>query len=310
MDFISDRLVEIKSDIPVEFARKTRSLAELSRYKATELRLLLLYILPVVLAESDFPPQIHHHFLLFHCAIRCLSVPSLVSHLGNIEFVRARLVEFVESCITIYGEKFVPLNIHNLIHLPDEVIKFGALLIFSCFPFEDHLQKLIGLVRRCRNPLQQLAKRILEMRNNPLERGSASRSELTLLKPRSNGPIVPQLLRGNQYSEIRTPDLLFNISHPNNCAVLNTGEPIVIENFVKNANNEIFVVGRKFLDVDDLYNYPFSSRRLGICVAKNLSGQLEAWNWKAIQFKAIKIKMRNKNGPQNVKFAVLSLLHT
>lgn len=111
---------------------------------------------------------------------------------------------------------------------------------------------IIGLIRWCRDLLKQLAKRILEMRNNPLERGSASRSELTLLKPRSNGPIVPQLLRGNQYSEIRTPDLLFNISHPNNCAVLNTGEPIVIENFVKNANNEIFVVGRKFLDVDDL----------------------------------------------------------
>lgn len=299
----------MKGDIPVEFARKTRKLAELSRFKATELRLLLLYILPVALAEGDFPPEIHLHFLLLHCAIRCLSVPSLVSHIDNIEFARARLIDFVKGCTTVYGAQFISVNIHNLIHISDEVIKFGALLIFSCFPFENHLQKLIKLVRRCKDPLPQLAKRILEMRSNPCRPPNGSQNDLDLKKPHSRGPIIPHLVRGNQFGAVKTPEFLFTVSHPNNCAILNTGEPILIKNFVKNAKNEIFVLGHKFLDLDNLYDYPLSSRKLGISVSSNLNRQLQSWNWKAIQSKAIKIKMRFINRPQVCKHAIISLLH-
>lgn len=44
---ISSYLVEIGNFIPNSFPRKTRSLSELARLKATELRLDLLYICPV-----------------------------------------------------------------------------------------------------------------------------------------------------------------------------------------------------------------------------------------------------------------------
>ena len=48
---ISDKLVSLLPYIPHEFSRKPRALSEVDRWKATELRLFLLYTGPVVLKE-------------------------------------------------------------------------------------------------------------------------------------------------------------------------------------------------------------------------------------------------------------------
>lgn len=307
MTSISDRLVEIKDSIPVEFARKTRGLDELSRYKATELRLLLLYILPIVLCEGNFPEEIRDHFLLLHCAIRMLSNPDLVQNIDNIEWARKRLIDFVSSCSSLYGDQFISSNIHNLIHLADEVIRFGALLIFSCFPFENRLQKLVKLVRPCRNPLPQLANRLLEMRGNPC-RATNNRDghQFELFKEHCHGPMVPRL-HGVQFEEMALSGHRYSISPPSNCAILNTGEHIVIENFVMLDNREVFLIGRKFLNVENMYDYPMPSKDLGMCVASNLSDHFGFWNIKLIKFKAI--KTRFKDASQLEKFAIVSLLH-
>lgn len=64
-------LGNISAWIPSDFARKTRSLEELERWKATELRLFLLYIGPVVL-QNYLPQNYLLHFNSLHCAIRIL----------------------------------------------------------------------------------------------------------------------------------------------------------------------------------------------------------------------------------------------
>jgi len=51
-------------------------LKQLAQFKASEFRLLLLYVLPTVL--SLLPNEIYEHFLLLHCAIRILSFPERV----------------------------------------------------------------------------------------------------------------------------------------------------------------------------------------------------------------------------------------
>lgn len=214
MDYISNRLVEIKDSIPCEFARKTRSLDELSRFKATELRLLLLYILPIVLSEGEFPKELYHHFLLLHCAIRSLSCPELVKNIDNIEYARRRIIYFVKQCSELYGDQFISSNIHNLIHLPDAVIQFGALMIFSCFPFEDFLNKLTGLVRPCRNPLPQLADRILEIRANPfLSKINEANPRFDLIKEHCHGPMISRL-NGVQFERMVKGSLKLNIPPP------------------------------------------------------------------------------------------------
>lgn len=48
---LSQSLFELQSQIPVDFQRTTRSIADISKWKATEYRLFLLYVGPVVLQQ-------------------------------------------------------------------------------------------------------------------------------------------------------------------------------------------------------------------------------------------------------------------
>ncbi|KAI9554939.1 hypothetical protein GHT06_020219 [Daphnia sinensis] len=141
-------LVSIEELIPVELSRKTRTLDELSRFKATKFRLLLL------------PDVVYNHFLLLHVAIRILSCESSVQSQENIEYANVLLVNFINQSPAIYGDKFITYNVHNICHLSEECRRLGALENFSCFVFENHLGKLKNLVKKSAKPLEQLVNRI------------------------------------------------------------------------------------------------------------------------------------------------------
>ena len=65
---ISDNLLQMKSFIPSEFARRPRSLYEFNRWKATEFRQLLLYTGQVVLV-GKLPDEMYKNFLLLAVSI-------------------------------------------------------------------------------------------------------------------------------------------------------------------------------------------------------------------------------------------------
>jgi len=65
---ISNRLILLKKYIPSDFSRKPRSLDELSRWKATELRQFLLYTGPVVL-YSLVSKKMYYNFLYLNIAM-------------------------------------------------------------------------------------------------------------------------------------------------------------------------------------------------------------------------------------------------
>ena len=73
---ISSFLIVIAKYLCIDFARKCRSLQELDRFKATELRIFLLYIGPVVL-RNILPQNLLNHFLLLHVSSRILSNESV-----------------------------------------------------------------------------------------------------------------------------------------------------------------------------------------------------------------------------------------
>ena len=65
---ISNRLLEMKECVTTDFSRKPRGLQDIHYWKATELRLFLLYIGPVVL-KNTLSKNLFDHFLLLHSAI-------------------------------------------------------------------------------------------------------------------------------------------------------------------------------------------------------------------------------------------------
>lgn len=60
----------------------------------------------------------------------------LIVNTNNINYAEKLLQHFAESFEKFYGKEYVSHNVHNLLHLSNEVRKFGPLDSFSSFRFE------------------------------------------------------------------------------------------------------------------------------------------------------------------------------
>lgn len=56
------------------------------------------------------------------------------------------LNKFVREFEHLYGLQFCSINIHQLWHLSNNVIKMGPLWVFSCFEYENLNGQLLKLV--------------------------------------------------------------------------------------------------------------------------------------------------------------------
>ncbi|KAL6472618.1 hypothetical protein MHYP_G00188060 [Metynnis hypsauchen] len=156
---ISSKLLGLRPHTPVEFARKPRDLTEVDRWKATELRQLMLYSGPVVLRDC-LPSELYDNFMLFSVAMRLLLSPG--NNEQMVKFAHDLLVSFVQHFGKLYGSDEVVFTIHQLIHLADEYRQFGPLDNVSGFPFENYLCQIKRLLRKPHQPLQQVVKRLSE----------------------------------------------------------------------------------------------------------------------------------------------------
>jgi hypothetical protein len=114
--FVSDIPVYTKKYEPVEFPRKTRTLD-----------VALQGVLPQNMYDHYVISRGHQDTYSNHCKTYASYAESL-------------LKKFASDCIRIYGRKFITYNVHNLTHLPGDVIEIGCL--DSAFPFENKLQSV------------------------------------------------------------------------------------------------------------------------------------------------------------------------
>ena len=160
---ISDNLASLSGKMPCEFARQPRTLLELDRWKATELRQFLLYTGPVVL-KGVVSGDLYNHFLTLTVAMSILLNSDDQKRNEYLPYASELLVYFVKKCREIYGNTFAVYNVHSLVHLPADVQNFQCSLNdVSAFPFENYLQTLKRLVKQSRNPIVQVTKRLTEL---------------------------------------------------------------------------------------------------------------------------------------------------
>ena len=131
----------------------------LDHWKATEFCLFLLYTGPLVI-QNNMHPILYKHFLLLHVAISCLVSRKLCQSLCD--YAQKLLTIFVQHSQKLYGPEFVIYNVHCLIHLPDDVRRFGALDGISAFPFENYLRSVKKLIRKPSLPIEQVIRRVSE----------------------------------------------------------------------------------------------------------------------------------------------------
>jgi hypothetical protein len=156
---INDHLKTIKSETPVEFTRKPNSISDVAHWKALEFRSFILYYGPFVM-KNRLPENIYQHFLYFAVAIRILATKD--SGVADLDYANDLLYGFVSEFKSHYPENKIATNIHSLLHLADDVKRFGPLDDFSAFDFENNMQDIRSMISRYNNPLPQIVKRKAE----------------------------------------------------------------------------------------------------------------------------------------------------
>lgn len=142
---LDERIKLIIKYCPRDFARKPRSVIEVPRWKGTELNQFNCYT-GIVVLEGIISNDQYVHFLLFSVALRFLS--SEEHCITYNDYANSLLVAFVKNCPGIYEEAFVTHNVHGLVHLAQDVKRFGPLNEFSAFQFENYLQIVKNLVKK------------------------------------------------------------------------------------------------------------------------------------------------------------------
>ncbi|KYM96522.1 hypothetical protein ALC62_12823 [Cyphomyrmex costatus] len=205
---ISHYLLTIKSCIPSEFARKPRSLHDIDKWKATEFRQFLLYT-GIVVLKSIMTLASYNHFLSLSIAIRILTDPKLCITFN--EYANSLLMWFVSNYGDIYGDEYLSFNVHNLIHLANDVKTFGCLENFSCFKFENYMQKIKKKLHQSGKPLQELSNRIFEELQIPIQPCCIEQFPIVIYKPRSLNKVISYL----QFKSFKV-----SINEVDNCVLL------------------------------------------------------------------------------------------
>lgn len=99
-----------------------------------------------------------------------------------------------KTFIKNYNKHFhvISSNTHNLVHIVDEVKKFGSLSSLTSYPFENFLFQIKNMVRSGRLPLNQIINRI---------------SEKT--QPHNNSPVIQSYPSLKQPSRINGDNFLY-----------------------------------------------------------------------------------------------------
>ncbi|XP_070161256.1 uncharacterized protein [Polyergus mexicanus] len=301
---ISTRLViQLKPSIPAEFARKPRSMNCVKLWKATEYRLILLYTGPLAF-KSILKKNVYIHFLILHVIIRILSSSDLNEY---VTYAQDLVLLFIKRFMKLYGVYNMSHNIHNLIHLIDDVKKFGPLDNFSAFKFENYMQILKKYIRKADRPLQQVIRRYIEKEINSDSSTILSHSVVghpNLILLHHDGPLISNC-KNPQYKIVKYNGIILKSNTlADSCCGLNCGSIVSIKNIAYCTKRNIpVIIGREFLEKKDLFNMPCPSSFLGIYIVHSYS-DLKSWPLKNVIRKYVKLPYGDD------KYAVFPLIHS
>lgn len=277
---ISSELVNLRKKIPKEFPRKPRSLDEIHNWKATEFHQFLAYTGLIVL-YNNVHKDIFYEFLLLHCAYRLLSNPRHVY--SNVTEANDLLQLFVENFPIVFGPDSVSYNVHNLLHIAASAERYGTLMSFSAYDFENKLQILKKHVRKPSSILQQIVQR--------------EQHEI-YIDPKTE----KFKYKGGVIIEAFVNDCIISCKEPNNIFSVKYDIPVKIESIIKGDEN-IYVEARRLLDLDSFFQEPLNSCALGIFKTNLVLGEKEVFLMKDVLYKFLCL-------PFDSNYVIIPILHS
>lgn len=256
-----------------DFSRLPRSLVELDRWKACELRQFLLYSGPLVLINRLKHSQ-YLHFLTLHCAIRILCTPNLCKKYNA--YAKNLLHYFVNNYRNLYGIEYVTHNVHNLIHLADDVLTYGPLDNFSAFKFENYMSKIKTMLKSSNYPLQQFVNRLQEIRTYSYKYLTVNKSyelkkELTVY---CESLLDNTLVKS--YELLCFPSFILGVGLKNNHFVTTKGVIMKVLHIIESiTTKKVFMICNRYEIFENYFESPCDSKLFFCGKPKNVSTHRE-----------------------------------
>jgi len=150
---------------------------------------------------------------------------------------------------------------------------------FSSEVYESDLGRLKTWLRAPGRTITQVIARLLEREKNFTvnERYSSNLKDAVLKVPRDSG--CSDGLCGEMYKKFKTDDFEIVASSGisnDNCCITKSGHIIIVENILK-ISEEVYFIGKRFLEESSFFDYPLQSSHLGIHKVKSLSVDISRW---------------------------------
>lgn len=202
----------------------------------------------------------------------------------------------------IYGIDSIQSNVHNLSHVVDDATRFGCLNDISTYLFENRLYFIKHRLKQQNLPLQQIARRIVELsldHDQLYSDGSSQNQDYPSLKSSFEQECIVaykeiMINSGFTISSQRSADSWF----------LTNANGIVKMSHATNTNNKIVLYGWPIMTTCNYFTRPVSSNRFHIFQSDGvISCSLDAFKLSSIKAKFICLPLQDG-------FAFLPILHT
>lgn len=292
IDEIIKLIYTCNKELPNDIHRSIRILNYISYWKATEFRCFLLYT-GIVIFKNYLENEVYEHFLSLCCAVRICSCDQ---YKEMIPLAKQLFLEYVESFILIYGRNSIVSNVHNLIHICDDVERFGNLNTISTYPFENSLHHIKLKIQKCKAPLEQISRRIAEI------------SQITEEKPINSNleSFAPQLkyhfyiqqtqnikLKVYKYISLRS-NVSFSTKKTGDKWILFVNGDIVEMEYAIYSEKSYFIYGASIKNKRDFFNQPFSSSHLDIYISNGEKNEKMYYNVDRIKSKLMCLSYNNE----------------
>ncbi|CAH0405510.1 unnamed protein product [Chilo suppressalis] len=232
--------------LPSEVHRAVRGLDSLAHWKASEFRAFFHY-LSIVILPDVMNNEAYNHFLTLYCSI---TICSTETYRTLLPLAKELLEHFVKFYKDFYGSGYVTSNIHNLLHLTNEIEMFGPLMTFNAYPFENMLFMIKSMLRSGRKPLSQVAKRLAENMDDIHFQTHKDKKY----------PFVNTIKNNNV---LNFEDFKLSSKEKDSYLLTKCNEVVKIC-CVKFNHYKILIKGNKINNTEDVFEYPIKSSHLAI----------------------------------------------
>lgn len=196
---------------------------------------------------------------------------------------------FTEKFGELYGNENYTYSIHSLIHVTDDVERFGVFDSYSAFPGESNLGFLKNLVRGGHLPLQQVVNRIAE------------RDSLEKICEFEDCPDSEE--EGLRKGILRMKGLRLDSSEKNRWILTKSNDIFKIDRICKEEKIKIFGTMLLKENQRNLFDLPITSSNINIYQSNKLDGTSSTINLDDMFCKLFRIEMTTE------KSAFFPLLH-